>query len=392
LNRYYNWVLDLCHKQPNFTTKWPEMQNRTAMLAEGVLPWKDWKIQANSSVEPNPKCASRRVTAGSLAMVNGITYFAIFLVGQRHFMKWVTFGLFGKRDSRLWVAMAFVMVGLNLVANYLNVFYMRRVVGYSELPVWTFIVFWTTRPRLDWIAGINGTTGKEKNAFTSLAASVVLAEAMLQGICGISMVRTVIYASKQGFYKPNALEHTPSRKYALIMYIGAVIWIISMPPFLLFMYKMYMKKPRREMILWTLWKPVSFGAHIIRTTSKREWFMREIREKKEMTSDSDSTDGNDGAGGGHNRNQNSTTGTAGNQAQNATGATGAAGNSADGTNTTRKNDLTKKGMDEKFLKDLMVVFLAMLVPFAAQWIFTIGFLGLYGDRFVLSFSLPPEKH
>ena len=234
---YYNWVMELCGTSnttsKNFTEDWPDMDNRTDTYYEDLIPWA-WTISPIANRTSTTHCPSNGEKIASFAVINIIVGVSTLILGRRTVVKRLTCGILGQPGSPTWPLVSVFVVGVNLLANLVNVAIVSHETGYVVPPIGTLVLFWMSRPRLAWMATALAPVEKEQSMYISLAASALLTETILQGIGAAFIGRTVVYAAQNGFYYRNALQYAPKRKEALIMFAGALLRIVAIGFFYLY--------------------------------------------------------------------------------------------------------------------------------------------------------------
>ena len=99
--------------------------------------------------------------------------------------------------------------------------------GFAHVPTSGLFLLWSSRPRLAWIAALLISVQKEESMCFALGVSTLLAEVILQTIGAVYLGMTVNHARAYGFYMFHHLDHIPNGKDALLMYAGAMLWLVS---------------------------------------------------------------------------------------------------------------------------------------------------------------------
>lgn len=124
------------------------MSNSTSSNS-GYFPW-DWTITSVDKQEHT--CPTVSSLLGTFAAVNGVVSALAVVFGHRLVVKKLTCGVFGHRDSRSWVWMWIVPVGLQLAANAFIALLIKQSAGYkADFKISELMLFLVARPRLSWI-------------------------------------------------------------------------------------------------------------------------------------------------------------------------------------------------------------------------------------------------
>jgi hypothetical protein len=113
------------------------------------LPW-SWTItSADTDIH---SCPSVSGILSTFAIVNGVVCFVSIVFGHRNIVKITTCGCLGKAASKSWIYLWTVPIILNLAANVLIAFIIKRSSGYNaDFEIWELMLFLLARPRLSWI-------------------------------------------------------------------------------------------------------------------------------------------------------------------------------------------------------------------------------------------------
>lgn len=130
--------------------------------------------------------------------------------------------------------MALISVALNMFANLINALLVQHTPGFEAVPIGALVLFWCTRPRIAWVATALMKVEEKKSMYFSLGASSLLAEIVLQIVGSPYLGMTVNFARKKGYYRAGKLKGIPHGWDALIMYAGALLWLVSVGAFLVY--------------------------------------------------------------------------------------------------------------------------------------------------------------
>ena len=192
-------------------------------------PW-DWYVKSNAT--DVPQCSiSRASILSTFAAVNIAVAVLGVIVGHRSVRQTVTPQRIQTED-RSW-PWAFVFpILLQLAGNALIAFLYKRTLEYWHgYSVQDLLLFYMTRPRFGWffMSILLPISGKS-SSYAAAAKGAVLAEIFLLIFGSYYMGRTAHFAATQGFYKTNALAGSPYVWSALVMYSGALLFLVSLLP------------------------------------------------------------------------------------------------------------------------------------------------------------------
>ncbi|KAH0547871.1 hypothetical protein GP486_008388 [Trichoglossum hirsutum] len=242
---YINWVLKTCTIYSNSTIKpnatsnvngfkleWKDYQTLGEDAYAALFPWK-WQLQyqPNVTIGANASsyaCPSIQKKLASFAIINIVVFIFAASLGRRTWIKKYTGGRCGKRDHHdAFILTAFLSVILNLTANLINAAIIRRNPGFRHINIGSLFLLWASRPRLAWFAALLVNVQSEKQMYWNLGASAILAEVILQAVGSVYIGITGNWARRYHFYLVNHLSNVPHANDALIMYGGALLWLVS---------------------------------------------------------------------------------------------------------------------------------------------------------------------
>ncbi|OCK74607.1 hypothetical protein K432DRAFT_254749, partial [Lepidopterella palustris CBS 459.81] len=195
-----------------------------------LFPW-PWRVEYHPNITEgshniNSRCPSISAKLGAFAIINSMALLAVILIGQRVVINWLTRGWCGKPGSRLWPLSALLSVVFSLGANFVNATLIQHTPGFSHISVGGLALLWCARPRLAWVAAGLVNFQQDTANFFSLGASVVTAEIILQIIAAVYIGMTANFASTHHYYLKHHLDQVPNGRDALLMYVGALLWLI----------------------------------------------------------------------------------------------------------------------------------------------------------------------
>ncbi|KAH0559563.1 hypothetical protein GP486_003917 [Trichoglossum hirsutum] len=127
--------------------------------------------------------------------------------------------------------MAVLAVAINLSGNLVIAEAIKHTPGFEQVPIGQLVIFWCSRPRLAWmvvlIAIITNVGGREDFSYIPAAVSSIVSEIVLQAIAAFPMGTAISHAVNRHFYLVGHLSHVPHASDALLMYSGALLWMVS---------------------------------------------------------------------------------------------------------------------------------------------------------------------
>jgi hypothetical protein len=236
---YLNWAIETCDTYweapayPNFSDAWEGYDGVANASYDSLFPW-HWRLEPSQSTPDRAtnhslavKCPSGTRILGSFAIINTAVFVATIILGRRDFVQWITFKKCGQRGTRMWPLTALISVLLNMGANLVNALLTRHVPGFSHVPIGGMVLLWASRPRMAWFAAALIRYRKRESMYFALAASAVLAELILQAFGAAYLGMTVQHAQKNHYYLVHHLRYAPHGTDALMMYVGALIWVVA---------------------------------------------------------------------------------------------------------------------------------------------------------------------
>jgi hypothetical protein len=214
------WMGDICGLS-GLPSNWKDLLH---VQDYELMPWAT-AIQPSGSGE-HSSCPSAAESLAVFAAVNLAMAILIPLMGRRTFVQRITMGLLGKTHSRGWLLTGPIGLGLHIASNAINAYITRKTPGYESVSIGALILLWCTRPRLAWMIAVLIPWQAEEAMYFSVAASTLLAEVVLQLFAAYTMGKAVQYGRAQRFYKRHAFDGAPHAEDALLMYAGAVLWLV----------------------------------------------------------------------------------------------------------------------------------------------------------------------
>jgi hypothetical protein len=254
----FTWLNKTCAQEPHDMESWrgATLAKESAWAYEWIpslFPW-SWTVKKNPqpptletfgiqitdpatstipyiSVPPSgpglcPASTSEKL--GVFAAVNIVSALLIPVLGRRTVVRKLTFGLGGTLGSRAWALMGVLSACLHLCANLINAYIIRSTPGYEHVPFVSLALLWCTRPRLSWLAVFLAGVECEDGMYFNSAASAITSEAILQVIGAVYFGITANYGRQKRFYYVGHLGPYPRGRDALLMYAGALVWLVML--------------------------------------------------------------------------------------------------------------------------------------------------------------------
>lgn len=269
---YFNWALDLCNSFINpvnattnatFAISWPEVHNRSSAIFEDLFPF-TWSIASTATTNDPPHCPSKALKLASFAINNAIVGTATLLLGRRTTAKWLTKGYYGTAGMKSWSLFSILIAGITIFANFINAVLIKHTTNFSSPNIGTLVLFLATRPRMGWIVVALTRIQKEQSMYISSGVTTLLSEFFLQAIASVFMFKTVIFAAPRGYFQQNFLQNVPGSWSALLMYCGALIWVVSAGVFfIVFISKFMIRNGVYLLLLQAIWEGLEYACKMV---------------------------------------------------------------------------------------------------------------------------------
>lgn len=172
------------------------------------------------------ECPSNWWKIASVALVNLVTLLAVFSNNGRT-RRDTTVSLSMQSRSPRWCLGGLYLASLQLLANLVVVNIIRSTPGYEDTHILQLMLFWCLIPRLGWLTCLPLQLYHPSARILVSTTSALFAEVVLQGFSFYYMIMTVNYGWQNGFYH-GGLAGTKEQGPALLMYAGALIWVLMM--------------------------------------------------------------------------------------------------------------------------------------------------------------------
>ncbi|KAE8347668.1 hypothetical protein BDV24DRAFT_121167 [Aspergillus arachidicola] len=230
---YIKWLHDMCGNVENWhglPGDWRQLATPTPVE---MIPW-GWAIKPSISsdrsnitrletIRATGTCPSNEWKLRTVALVNIATLVA---VAFRHRL-----GVYRIPPNFLWHSHPWcwlfkgaLIAALQLLANWLNTWFVQSTSGYEDVPIFQIMLFWCSMPRLAWLTILLIALQPGAMKF-SAATSVLFAEMILQSLSSYYMIMTVNYGGEHNFYL-GGIEGAERGGSAKTMYAGALMWLI----------------------------------------------------------------------------------------------------------------------------------------------------------------------
>ncbi|PYH75615.1 hypothetical protein BO82DRAFT_359881 [Aspergillus uvarum CBS 121591] len=235
---YVGWLYDLCGQVQDWHGL-PNDWSRTLAVPTPVemIPW-PWTIKPSNNSDISyltrvrrtsgeRTCVSNEWKLRSFYTLNIAIALAAFLIqrGLPRFtgdcrQQWYSYLCY----SHTWLVKGMLIAGSQLLANWYNVLLVEMTPGYENVPTIHLLLLWCSIPRPAWMVvlllGLQEPFGTTR---LSAAASVVLAEIIMQFISSYYMLMTIKYGLYHDFYL-GRLHEIRRGTLAETMYTGALMW------------------------------------------------------------------------------------------------------------------------------------------------------------------------
>jgi hypothetical protein len=243
---YLKWALSLCGNfsafgaREAFTVQWKDYAQLEHTALANLLPW-SWVVQYDPRYDHRappapgrpplamPKCPSQTSKLTSFMLINLAVCAFSLVFGRRTVVNKLSRGRLGKPEgSGTWILTSLFFLALSIVANFANAAIVRAAPGFGGASAAGLALLWCSRPRLAWAAAIMVYIGKERGDYFTSGASALLSEVVLQLLGAAYLVRTVNFAAVNDLYLvPDAEAVVRGWHDALLMYVGALLWICA---------------------------------------------------------------------------------------------------------------------------------------------------------------------
>jgi hypothetical protein len=228
--QYLNWLNEVCSPIGPGTSLPSNWTSLLSVQRSEMLPG-SWQVAFNISPsgasQPNCPTASNKLLG--FAAVNIAMLLLIPFIGRRTVIKKLSFGLLGRQESRYWYYTGLLAVGLHLASNASNAAIIKSTNGYENTSIKDLTFFWCTRPRLAWLVVALLPYQAEKSMYFSATASILFSEVILQLFAAYNIGIAANYARRQKFLLKDHLVGSWYAEQAMIMYVGAMLWLTAVP-------------------------------------------------------------------------------------------------------------------------------------------------------------------
>ncbi|KAE8446089.1 hypothetical protein EG329_012597 [Mollisiaceae sp. DMI_Dod_QoI] len=360
-----------------FAFVWPEVHNRSSGILEDLLPFA-WNISYTNNIKKTSKCPTKAWELSSFAINNAIVGILTPFLSRRTFIKWVTRSTFGVSGSKWWPLVSILVACINVFANFINAVLVKRSSGFSAPDIGTLVLLWATRPRLGFVATALVQVGKEASTYISVGVTTLLTEFILQSIGAVFMFKTLIFFAERDYLQPKLLQHVSGSWAALLLYAGTLIWIISITFFYVYVIPKFLVRNKVLLLtfqaIWNgskiasmmMWKYLVLLSKIIWNGTRYVVGMSIELFRKCLRG------GRNPDGGNH---------------LDIIGEISAQPYPRAKVQAEEyvvkgwKGYLVQMGLGERAFNTVLRTCFVLLLPFWAQWMFWIGLVELYGDRY-----------
>lgn len=217
---YVEWLHDLCWDVPDWHGLPDTWRQLAAPTTQELIPWR-WTVHDTAPGHST----SNRWQLSSLVLVNAASVLALSL---RRGNKGTGRGA-SRFSSRIFAIpcaiTAAAMAAIQLLAYYVSAILVQRTAGFEETPVLQLALLWCTMPRSGWIAILPWYIQPFGRLSPSAAVSSLFSEVILQSFASYYILSTISYGVQHSFYS-RGLHHAERGQQARMMYIGALIWLV----------------------------------------------------------------------------------------------------------------------------------------------------------------------
>jgi hypothetical protein len=231
---YVKWLSGICGDVQDWhglPLDWPRL---AAPTPSDMIPWR-WSVKSyNDSdidnrigtipVKPVQVCASNEWKLGVVALLNLATFWVVRF--GRSTQTYLSASEFMRHfQSSNWFLTGLSITVTQLFANWFSAILVQSTPGYEHVPIISLTLLWCAIPRLTWlpILFVGGQTFEDISI--PMVVSYIFAEILLQIGSAYHMFSTISYGLEHNFYF-GALEGADARGSAMMMYSGALLWLI----------------------------------------------------------------------------------------------------------------------------------------------------------------------
>ncbi|KAJ6256015.1 hypothetical protein Dda_9309 [Drechslerella dactyloides] len=242
---WINYVLRTCDSsssEPDLTAfkgSWRIYTNLSDMAYQehlDLFPW-NWRIRYNASLDQRsenngspsspPDCSSTFGKLFPLLVAEVVVLGLTLSLGRRDVLCYISGHRLGNpAGSPWWPLTATLFTAISICSNLLAASLVSKSPGYRDTPFTELLLLWSARPRLGWVAGCFILVQREKSIYFSTGASAMFSELVLQAVGAHYLVKTVNYGAQHSYFLPST-EGIDGGRAARVMFIGALIWVIS---------------------------------------------------------------------------------------------------------------------------------------------------------------------
>lgn len=221
-----NWFNETCFPAGNGTSLPSNWTSLLPVQRSEMLP-RGWSVASDisSSAGSLYQCLSASGKLWAFAAVNIAMFLLIPFISRRTAIKNVTWGYFGRQESRHLYYTLLAAVRHHLSSNAVNVVIIQRTAGYEDTSIKDLTFFWCTRPRLasPRLARCRPLAIPSRKSNVPLrTSSILFGEVILQPFGAYNMGIAANYARRQKFFLRGHLAGNWYAKEAKITYAGSM--------------------------------------------------------------------------------------------------------------------------------------------------------------------------
>lgn len=260
---YVNWLYDLCGQVPDWHGLPDGKDELAAPMKADLIPWQ-WTVkQFRSSkthirTEVDERCPSNEWKIGSILLINIATVVFFGMISRSSRLHRPIWSIPPYMQATRFLILGVLIASLQVFANWINAILVQQNTGFQNTPVFQLMLLWCSVPRPTSLVLFRLALRPFTTRSLSIAASSLVAEAILQAISIYFMARTVRYGFQHDFYS-GGLDNVEGGQAANLMYIGALLWIIMVVLILLALAHLNDGWESLELWLSSLWNQCSLA-------------------------------------------------------------------------------------------------------------------------------------
>jgi hypothetical protein len=212
---YVNWLHQTCgavHGWHGLPKDWKRLAQPSP---QDLIPWQ-WPVIGSEDRDP-----LLHITLMLLNFLVISVNFGSHMFGSRY----VPSGLLLLSTPRHWFFRGISIVAFQILGNWMNALVIGNTPGHEGISILQMVLLWCSTPRLAWLLCLLTTIQPLEDVDLTAAASALWAEIILQALSSYHLLMTIVYGFEHGFYF-GRLAGVEKGGSALLMYCGALMWLI----------------------------------------------------------------------------------------------------------------------------------------------------------------------